>query len=241
MSARFRFGAALEREPSLPLAVDTEYYDPAGEDLRSYSPASRAKIHCWSVCWGVGDGDYAVLWPEHIEEWRDVLENRDVLKVCHNASVEYHAFRAHGVTLAGVIDTLALARWLYPGRDQRMGGGGWSLDAMARDFLGDGKTESFQDLTTELVEVWSERQVEEAQCRCGAWGCGDRGQDGHRGKFLDRRTTTQLTSRVEERSIPLQAIVEGHPRYERLLEYSAKDARITWPLFNIMRGEQNAR
>lgn len=215
-------------------AVDTEYYSPEGLDLRAYSPASHAIIHCWSVCWGPGDDEYLVLWPDDIPAWKGVLEDPGIVKACHNGSVEYHAFQAHGVTIRGMVDTLALARWRYPGRDPRSGGNGWGLEALAQDFCGEGKTESFKELTTDLVEVWERKETEEKQCRCETWDCPERGAEGHRGKFLDRRTVEVLTSRVEERTIPLQDIVKGHPRYERLLAYSAKDARLTWPVYNYL-------
>ena len=132
-----------------------------------------------------------------------------------------------GFTLAGGINTLAMARWAWP---ERARGAGFTLDSLGQDFLGVGKTEAFKELFSEEKEEYRSTFRKVQVCECGSV-CG-------------RRRTTPGHARHEETvetkypkfvtyAVPLQSVVPGHPLFPRAVIYAAQDAVLGLGVFDL--------
>lgn len=188
-----------------PVAIDTEY-----ETDDDFGPVHNADIHVWSLGWPDASKKRNA---RGIQPARAVVLPREALthpplvgwlegpqeKWAHNAGVDRHAMANSGIVLGGVRDSLSLYRWLLPHRAQP--GLGFSLDALGLALLGAdrGKTEDFKDLVRYP-----------RSCSCGEPSCLKR--KGH--------------DKTPAHEIPLSAIVEGHERWDRLVQYSGRDVLV---------------
>jgi hypothetical protein len=231
------------RSGSRVFGFDTEFY---GVQVGRESPYARAKVHFASLAWGerrdhIHPRGYpvpsaAVLSREVVTEcaeFRRFLEGAPL--VAHNAPVDIHTCKNEGIELKNVVNTLTMARWAWPGRARaQYGGGGFTLDALGRDVLGEAKTESFTELFRERVEEWSVRRMVEKCCACGEPGCRKRVKPDHE-KW--ERATEIREPKIVEREVPLESVVPGHPLFERALKYSAQDAVLAYALWHILTRE----
>lgn len=222
------------------IGFDTEFYD---VEVGKHNVLARGKCHFASLAW-----DYrgAKLNPRGFTVPHAAVVSREVVTKCepfrtwiqsqkllaHNAPVDVHIFKNEGVDLKYVVNTLTMARWTWPGRARaQYGGGGFGLDALSKDVLGEGKLESFKELFTEEIKTYVDRT--EKFCECGEARCRKRSR-GH-AKFA--RAFPE--ERVEVRPVPLELVVPGHPLFERALRYAAQDAVLAFGLYQIMQRTLN--
>lgn len=204
--------------------IDSEFW---GTDLRKESTVGTARVHVWSVairrqrrtprgfhdCYGFVLPAAALEHPE----LRAVLEDPSVRKAAHNANVDIHALANAGVSLRGVINTLPLARWTWPGL------GVFDLKTLMMTKLGRAPVCEYLDVVSDEREitVTKERTRKVTTCSCGVAGC--RLRNGHT-KSKEPRTETISKQKIEKFQIPLAEIVPGHRRFELLVDYAAEDA-----------------
>ena len=196
--------------------LDSEF---TGVEFRvGQSCPDKARIHVWSLA--VADGGFSprgyntargvVLPKRAIPFFRDYFESKDIVKYAHNSPVDVHSFYNDGVDVLGVINTLSLARWVFPQRLKQ------SLDSLANDYLGKGKFISFKDLVS--VPAYVEKEVEVKYCDCGQSKC--RRRKGH----TKTVKTEMVTVEKGKTEIPLDSIIPGHDKWETLVEYAGQDA-----------------
>lgn len=168
-------------------------------------------------------------------EFRALLEDPRFYWLAHNAPVDAHAVGNEGITLGNVINTLTMARWTWPHRARRMGGaafgGGFGLDALGKDVLGEGKLEHFNELFTENIETWETKERLVKWCACGATACRKRTRPFHE-KFS--RLDIIQEPKLIERKVPLEEVIPGHFLFDRALRYAAQDAVLAFALYHIM-------
>lgn len=232
------------RSGRLNIGFDTEFYNVR---IGQQSTVARAKVHFASLAW-LERG--ARLHPRGYYIPRAAVVSREVVVECrpfralfaeprfrwlaHNAPVDVHTMYNEGVDIVNVVNTLDFARWVYPGRARaQWGGGGFGLDALAQDLLGEGKTDDFSDIFTERVEEWRSKSVNIRECACGTPGCRKR-STGH--------TKLTRTEKIREpfyveREVPLQDVVPGHPLFDRAVRYSAQDAVLAHCLGQVLTRE----
>lgn len=218
-----------------PVGFDTEFYD---VEIGKHSVLARAKCHFASLAW-----DYrgAKLHPRGFTIPHAAVVSRAVVTGCepfrrwleeqrllaHNAPVDVHVAKNEGIDLKYVINTLTMARWTWPGRARaKYGGGGFGLDALSKDVLGEGKLESFKELFSEEITTFVERI--EKECECGVPKCRKR-SGGH---FKFSRPYSE--PRVTTQAVPLELVVPGHPLFPRALRYAAQDAVLAFALYQVM-------
>lgn len=204
------------------LGLDTETY---GHDVAASSPAFRAKIHVWSLSFftkqvsprGFRQARGAVL-PKSALDYaplRSLLTSPDIRIVAHNTRHDQHALANIGINiaLADVVDTLELARLVWPERamDFRLG---FTLKALATDLLGKPKRELYRDVTSGQEVTVSHKPV---GCACGDAACRKRKLPEH-AKLLGK------VEKLRPVQYQLEGILPGHPNWERLLAYAADDA-----------------
>ncbi len=245
LAARLR---GLEvRSGSGVIGFDTEFY---GVEVGRESTYARAKVHFASLAWATPGGK---LHPRGYPVPSAAVVSREVFRECgefrryleeaplaaHNAPVDIHTSKNEGINLKHVVNTLTMARWAWPGRARtQYGGGGFTLDALGRDVLGEAKTESFSELFRERVEKWEVRRVLEKSCACGLSGCRKRVRPDHE-KF--ERVIESRGLKYEEVPVPLESVGPGHPLFPRALKYSAQDAVLAFALWHILRRELNTQ
>ena len=145
---------AAECRESKIIGYDTEF---DGVDINSESTVGRARIHVFSLATlppgavesalGFRNPTAYVL-PERAlrhPSIRATLEDPSVEKAIHNQPVDSHATRNSGVILRGGVNTLDMARFVYPWRAQLISGN-YDLDSICKWRTGRGKTEDFDDL-----------------------------------------------------------------------------------------------
>lgn len=170
------------------------------------------------------------------------LEDPDSVKVGLNSPVDIHATEhTAGTQVAGVVDLLSSARWCWPSRVAP--GPGYSLDALGSDILGRPKADSFEEVLGEpnVVSVRRKSTTTRNVCECGSSPCRKRKGPGH---------TRSVVKEVEEwyedvvrgtRLIPLETVVPGHPRFERLVKYSGVDSELAAELDQVLLRELGKR
>lgn len=232
-----RIGRLADRGDTVDLGFDTEFY---GVELGKHSVLGRAKVHFASLAWDEGGGK---LHPRGFTIPRAAVVSREVVTECaafralfssprfrffaHNAPVDVHTFHNEGIDIANVVNTLTLARWCWPGRARNAwGGGGFGLDALAKDVLGEGKLESFTSLFSEEKETWGTKIVR--GCTCGVPGCRKRSK-GH-----ERIQVEEAVSKLEVVPVPLEVVVPGHPLFTRAIWYAAQDAVLAYALKQVI-------
>lgn len=230
------------RSGRLNIGFDTEFYDVR---VGKESTVARAKVHFASLAW-LERG--ARLHPRGFYIPRAAVVSREVVTGCaefralfkeprfrwyaHNAPVDVHSMYNEGVDIINVVNTLDVARWVYPGRARaQWGGGGFTLDALAREYLGEGKTDEFRDIFTERVEEYRTKSVTIRGCACGVLGCRSRAVKAGHTKFT--RTDEISEPTYVEREVPLQDVIPGHPLFDRAVRYSAQDAVLAHALAQL--------
>lgn len=202
--------------------LDSEF---TGVDFKNGdSCVNKAQIHVWSVAvltdqihprgYRVARG--AVL-PRAALSYGpivDLLQDPSILKPAHNSNVDVHAFYNAGVDVQGIINTLGLYRWMFPGRMT------FNLDDIGTDYLGVGKTESFDDLFRypNMITVLKDKKVK--VCDCGEDKC--RKRKGH------TKTEIVIQEEVDKQAgwayADQSLVVPGHPLWERYEAYARRDA-----------------
>lgn len=226
-----------------PIGFDTEFY---GVDVGKQSCFSRARLHLCSVAVkrfprvvaprGYDVADAAVLTKENLRDLQEILEG-DGAKVVHNLPVDAHTLANEGIKLNGGINTLAMARWAWPGRAR---GAGFTLDSLGSDLLGVGKTESFSELfQEEVIEYRSTfRTVRFCECQL------PRLDEGLQLEPCRKRSSTPGHSRIERRfetqhpkvvvkPVPLESVGPGHVLWERAVKYAAQDAVLALAVYDL--------
>lgn len=229
---------AFERGETI--GLDTEFY---GVELGKQSCVARSKLHLLSIAVrryplqlaprGYYVADAAVL-PRAALEFNPLvflLEGTNA-KAVHNLPVDAHTLLNEGIRLNGGINTLAMARWAWP---ERARGAGFTLDALGEDIAGIGKTESFRDIFTESVTEHRITTRRETRCECGAIPCHTRSvTPGHARRQVEVETRHP---RVVQREIPLESVGRGHPKWDRVLAYSARDAVLALAVYDLAKLE----
>ena len=122
-----------------------------------------------------------------------------------------------GIELANVFDTLDMARLAWPGM------GNYSIKPLRVVLLGKPEREGFKDLTEpdSVVEQYT-KDVVTKRCECGAVPCHKRTTAvGH--KRLEV-IMPEIKERMVKVAVPIEAIVPGHPRFARKVDYAGDDA-----------------
>ncbi len=210
------------------IGLDTEFY---GVDLGKKSPVGRSKVHVWSVAVRTGLLDprgYGLCagWclPRAALDHpglRAVLEDSTISKAVHNQPVDHHALRNHGIELRGAINTLGLLRWHKPELINEPGR--FQLKPNMSRLLGYEPVDTFKSIITyariEYRSTWRKTVV--TTCSCGVEGC--RQRKGHE-KTKSEEMVETVHERVVDDEYPLESIIPGHPRWERLVAYAVVDA-----------------
>lgn len=230
--------AALDLiEPHALTGYDSEF---DGVDLNTQSAAGRAKVHVFSVAIPtptISALGYNIpqsfVFPEaamHYPRMKAWLENPNAKKAIHNQPVDSHAAWNSGVHLRGGINTLDMARFLYPWRSQLMSGN-FDLDSLCRWKVGFGKTEDFEAFLG--YDAQEEYQVEETKklCACGEIGCRKQ-KSPHDDKSPVRMVVTR--SKKVRKITPLVDLTPGHPLWVRYIPYAAVDAELALILYQMM-------
>lgn len=226
------------------VGLDTEFY---GLDVRKQSCVGLARVHVWSVAIRTGRLDphgfhRARGWVLPAEalthpSLKDVLEDPEVTKCVHNQPVDDHAIYNHGVDLRGCVNTLGLARWVWP---ELVTGGGFRLKNLMSIKLGRDPICEFRDLVRyeRTVEVVTDKTREVNVCDCGKAGCRARKLPEH----AKRRETEAYQTRrekIERGEYPLETIIPGHERWELLVDYAGEDAVAALEVEELAREQEN--
>lgn len=223
----------LAREAGV-IGVDTEFYN---VDPSKQSCVGRARIHVWSIairtarmgpmgftlCRGWCLPAAALDYPPIVE----LLEDPKVKKELHNQPVDQHSFLNHGIMLRGARDTLNYVKWKRP--ELINTAGRFKLKALMTSLLGREPIDTFKRLVadTRVVQVPKKKKQTLKGCSCGVSGCRQRATkaDGveHK-KWTKKSIITVMKDKTEKFNWPLQEIVPGHPRWERLVPYAIEDA-----------------
>jgi DNA polymerase I-like protein with 3'-5' exonuclease and polymerase domains len=216
---------AIERRGVM--GLDTEFYN---VDIKKQSTVLRAKIHVWSVAIRSDTFDargytkavgfvLPVAALEH-SGIRRVLESRKILKAVHNQPVDSHALHNHGIQLRGALNTLNLARWVWPEMNKVPG---YTLKSLMTTKLGREPICTFKQLVSytyyEPVEKW--KQVKRNVYSCGRDSCRKRNCHS-KSVLLEKVPYIREYKRKSE--YPLETIVPGHTRFSLLVNYAAEDA-----------------
>lgn len=239
--------------------LDSEFYN---VQVRQQSCVARSRLHLWSVAVnrfplvlhprGYYLADAAVLREDALEHprLREWLES-DAPKAVHNLGVDAHTFGNAGVVVGGAINTLAWARFCCPERARGYPEPpGFDLDGLGSDLLGIGKTEDgwvSEDwwkkhgrpldpaIFVRINEETVVKKVRAEVCSCGEKKC--RKRKGH------SRPVTEVSETVRKWGgyIPLEEVVEGHPRWERAVAYAARDSIVARYLLDRFERDMEGR
>ncbi len=220
------------------VGYDSEFY---GVDIRTQSCVGRAKVDVFSLA--TPSGPVTPLGFNKPESWvfngelltygpiKSFLESGRVTKPIHNQPVDAHAAANHGVFIQGGVNTLAMARWIYPER-AALPGRNFDLDALCRWKIGFGKTEEFDELFGYDESVPYEAVAEKNWClACADFGCKKK-KAPHDAK--ERRETPVIRHKQVRRHTPLHTVRPGHPLWDRYRIYAAVDAELALILYQIM-------
>jgi hypothetical protein len=158
--------------------------------------------------------------------FRRLLEDPGVLKPSHNSNVECHAFYNKGIDLLGIINTLSLARWMLPGELA------YNLDSLSTKYLGEGKTESFDDLMyiPNMIVVAKEKKVK--VCDCGVVGC--RKRKGHvKTEVIEIEEVDKQAGWIRLNQFDI-ADNPSHSLHQRYLAYARRDATLAVSLYDFL-------
>jgi hypothetical protein len=236
-----RLSELADRGICTTFGFDTEFYNVR---VGKESTVARAAVHFASLAWNPGGArfhprgysipDAAVVSREVVTEcrpFREFMSRRDIIFPAHNAPVDAHSMKNEGVDV-NVVNTLTLARWVYPGRARaQYGGGGFTLGALGEDILGEGKIADFKDVFTRRWEEWKVKYVTHKRCACGEPGCRKRTYPLHSKHTWQEEIRTPV---YLEEAIPLESVGPGHEVFERAKLYSAQDAVLAFCLYEVL-------
>lgn len=237
-----RIGGLADRCPGVLVGFDTEFY---GVNLGKESTPARATLHFASLAWDPGGKEFhprgfpvpdaAVVSRTVVKEcgaFRALLSRKDICFAAHNAPVDIHVLGNEGIEVGHVVNTLTLGRWVYPGRARaQWGGGGFTLDALAKDLLGEGKLDTFDEVFSVPKKERTPRTVVTRGCECGVPRCRKRTLPEH-SKFQREETVWEERELVE--IVPLSEVVPGHSCFERGVRYAAQDAVLAFALYHVL-------
>jgi hypothetical protein len=209
---------------SNPIGLDSEF---VGVDFDAGDNCvGRAKLDVYSIAVFTGElhprgyerATGYVLPRESLECFKELLEDESIKKAAHNSTVDVHTFYNDGVDVRGVIDTLHLCRFAFPGRFK------YGLDILSREFLDESKFMSFHELTA--VPAFVTKQIKIKKCECGEDGC--RKRKGHpKYTVIEDVDVERGTS-----NIPLTDIRPGHSKWSSYVEYAGQDAVLALELLD---------
>jgi hypothetical protein len=181
-----------------------------------------------TISW-VFDG-WLINYPS-IKEW---LENPEYTKCIHNAPVDYHTARNSGVVIRGILNTLSMARWVYPERAALIRGN-YDLDSLCKWRCGIGKTLDFSDIFIYDAEEEYEGEFIKKRCLgCGVIGCRKRKEPHDRKEeVLVRETRTRTVKRVRPLSMVRRNGEYSH-LFEDYVEYAATDSDLSLIIYYLM-------
>jgi hypothetical protein len=226
------------RENGEAVGLDTEFY---GVDITKFSPAGGAvRVHVWSLAFlrkNVGPRGWrqavGCTLPADALYHRPIvqeLEDPRLLKAVHNLPVDYHSIKAHGVSLQGGLNTLSLARWVWP--ERKNSGEGFGLKDMM-PLLGRKPLGDFSDLLSEPNVIESEKSRKVRACECGAKPCKRRGKGHVRRDDVEVYKVYRTPANKPRRQVPLEVIVPGHWLWPVLVPYAAEDAEAALDLLTL--------
>ena len=212
-----------------PVGWDTEF---EGVDFDAGNNCvGTSRIDLWSI--GLFTGELHprgyeiatgyVLPPESTEYFRGFLEDDSIIKPAHNSTVDVHTLYNAGVDVVGVVDTLHLTRFTFPGKFR------YGLDALSKEFLDESKFMSFKDLVS--VPAYVEKEVKVKRCICGEEGCRKRkavAATSH-DKYISLET---ITVESGTSSIPISTIRPGHVKWDDYVQYAGQDAVLALELYS---------
>lgn len=222
------------------VGYDSEFY---GCDITEESPVGKAKVDVFSIAIPGTQLDARGFTPcsnfvfegRLLQEARihAFLESPEIPKFIHNQPVDAHAAANHGVVIRGGVNTLSMARFVYPER-ANLPRGNYDLDSLCLWKLGFGKTEDFDTLLG--YDDWEpyEEEVTKKRCECGKLGC--RKKKGSHGRKMDELVVVTRQKKVR-RIRPLPEVRPGGPAghlFDRYLVYAAADAELAVALHQVM-------
>ena len=187
----------------------------------------RSVLDVFSVAVGTGElhpRGYEIatgyVLPRHaLGAFKQVLEDGRIVKAAHNSAVDIHTFFNSGIDVRGVVDTLHLCRFAYPGRFK------YGLDALSREFLDESKFMSFNDLCS--VPAFKTKQIKVKKCSCGEDTC--RKRKGHT-KFV---VIEEMDVECGTTTIPISDINPGNAKWDDKVEYAAQDAVLAFEIYDF--------
>lgn len=225
------------------LGYDSEFY---GCDISEESPVGKATVDVFSLAIPAQRASAAGFTPctnfvfeggllrhPQVGGPGGLLESDKWLKPIHNQPADAHAAANHGVVIRGGINTLSMARWVYPER-ANLPRGNFDLDSLCRWRVGFGKTEDFDGLLGYDDYEPFEEEVTKKRCECGVLGCRKK-----KGSHVNKTAELVMVTRQKKvrRIHPLSAVrpdgALSHlfPRY---LTYAAADAELAVIIYQMM-------
>lgn len=166
-----------------------------------------------------------------IKAW---LEDPDFTKCIHNAPVDVHTARNAGVSIKGYLNTLSLARWVYPWRAALISGN-FDLDSLAKWRIGHGKTQDFDEfLGYDAYEDYEDEFYKKRCLGCGEVGCRKR-KAPHDAK--EEVLVREVRQRKVRRIRPLQMVRRNGEHadiFDQYIEYAAADADLAMIMYDMM-------
>lgn len=222
------------------VGYDSEFY---GCDIAEESPVGKAKVDVFSAAIP-GHPCAAGFSPctnfvfegkllRHPQVRSKLLEYDGVAKPIHNQPADAHAAANHGVVIRGGINTLSMARWVYPER-ANLPRGNFDLDSLCRWRVGFGKTEDFEQFLT--YKDWEEYQdeVTKKRCECGELGCRKK-KGAHASKTEERVVVTRRKQVQKVHSLPdVRPGGKLSDLFPRYLTYAAADAELAVIIYQMM-------
>jgi hypothetical protein len=225
-----RVAARLFRaaEAGEPIGLDSEFF---GLDVTKESCAGgRARIHVWSVAVFTGKLSprghrraAGVTLPAAALEHPGLvtlLEDPGLVKAVHNLPVDHHALATSGVRLGGGVNTLSIARWVWPGR--AADGSGFGLKSLMRPILGRTPIGDFRDVLSLPATTW---EMENKKRVRGLW----------RKEWPDGSITWMREHPLQEVHPEREGpgfVWRAHPLWDRLVPYAAEDAECALELLD---------
>ncbi len=231
--------AEIARYPVV--GYDSEFY---GVDLLTESCVGRSIVDVFSFA--TPSGPLNALGFNEPHSWvfdgpllthpsvRAILEAPEILKPIHNMPVDAHSALNAGVKIRGGLNTLDMARWVYPERANLLRGN-FDLDSLCQWRVGRGKTEDYSDfLMYDAQEPYTE-EVEKLYCTaCGTFDCRKK-KNPHDQKTLMPTVVTRL--KKVRKHVHLPDVRPDGPRFDlfaRYLVYAAVDAELALILYQMM-------
>lgn len=216
-----------------PIGWDTEFdgvdFD-AGDNCMH-----KSKLDVWSLA--VFDGGYhprgyrtsraCVLPACALSYFATILSDENIKKYAHNSTVDVHTAWNAGVDVLGVLDTLSMVRWMFPGRLLN------GLDVLGREFLDDSKFMSFRDLCGRPIFV--EKDVEYKYCSCGEDGCRKR-----KGHVKSIQIVKELVETKKYEYVPISSIGPDDPKWLPKLDYAGQDSVLALGLGDYLSNKMRA-